>query len=180
MKSDVHQAISALKQGGVILYPTESVIGIGCDPFNKEAVMALLNIKQRDSAKGLILLGSDWQQLENYIQPIETARFNNIKASKNITWIFPKTAMVPDWISGHFNTVAVRVTSHPIAKQLCQEFGKPLVSTSANLSGEQPSKTFSQLSTTLCRKVDAIIKQACGPLNTPTQIRDAITDEILR
>lgn len=180
MFEDLSQIIGVLTAGGIIIYPTESVMGIGCDPFNETAVMTLLKIKQRDINKGMILLASDWQQLQPYIQHIDADRMAEIQASKNITWLFPKTEQVPDWVSGEFDSVAVRVSGHPLAKRICEQFGKPIISTSANLSDEPPTKDYHQLSFDLTQKVDAIIEADCGELTKPTQIRDAITDAVIR
>lgn len=172
--------VQTLHAEGVIIYPTESVYGLGCAPFSETAVNRLLAIKQREKSKGLILLASDWQQLTELIQPIDAVRFEQIKSTPNTTWLFPKTDKVPAWIHGDSDKVAVRVTTHPLAKQLCQQFGAPLVSTSANFSGQATTKDFSQLDIKLVQQVDGVIKQDCGELETVTPIKDAITDIQIR
>lgn len=180
MITDLSYAISALEAGGIIVYPTESVFGLGCDPFNEKAVNILLRIKQRDVGKGLILLASDWEQLGEFVQPIDAKRMAEIQSIPNTTWLFPKTDRVPAWIHGDSDQVAVRVTSHPLAKKLCQQFGKPIVSTSANLSGEPPVKIASELNPKLLQQVDVILEDETGELTQPTTIIDAVTNRVIR
>lgn len=180
MNIDLNSTIKTLQDGGIIIYPTESVMGIGCDPFNEKAVNTLLAIKQRPMNKGLILLAADWQQLEEYIQPIDASRFEEIKNIKNTTWLFPKTDKVPAWIHGDSDKVAVRVTSLPLAKEICQAFGKPIVSTSANFSGKPPVKSVAELDQALCKLVDAIIEGETGQLSQPTSIVDVILGKTIR
>src|SRR4030067_1807882 len=139
MKNKINHITKTLHKGGIIAYPTEGVYGLGCDPFNETAALRLLKIKQRHINKGLILIASDWNQVKNLIK-LDLKKYPVIKLNnKNpITWVFPATKKVPRWITGKFNSVAIRVTSHPIAKKICQKFGGPIVSTSANLTKQPP------------------------------------------
>lgn len=169
-----------LADGGIIAYPTEAVYGLGCDPFNETAVNKLLAIKQRSVTKGLILIAADFSQIENLIMPVPN--LDEIKKTwpGPNTWVFPATKLVPKWITGDFDTVAVRITSHPIAKKLCLEFEKPLVSTSANLAGEEPVKHWQDLNPLLLEKIDYLLKGEVGGAAKPSTIRDAISGKILR
>ena len=139
--SNTPTAITCLTQGEVILYPTEAVYGLGCDPDNQQAVEALLAIKQRPVEKGLILIADNYGQLLKYVDdakiPMDKRAdiFSSWPAA--ITWVMPASKNTPKWLTGQFDTIAVRVTNHPTVKRLCQEFGKPLVSTSANLTGQE-------------------------------------------
>tara|TARA_R110000868_G_scaffold158036_3_gene385806 strand:- start:58841 stop:59383 length:543 start_codon:yes stop_codon:yes gene_type:complete len=180
MNNKLTNAINSLGQGDVIAYPTEGVIGLGCDPFNEEAVLRLLAIKQRPVEKGLILIASDWQQLASLIQPVDASRMDEIKATGNTTWVFPATERVPSWIRGEHSSVAVRVTSHPIAKQLCKQFGGPIVSTSANAHSEPTVTQLSDLSKTISEQVGCLVPGETGNLNQATPIIDAITRQTLR
>ncbi|MSP52844.1 MAG: threonylcarbamoyl-AMP synthase [Gammaproteobacteria bacterium] len=178
----IHDAVTCLKNGGVIAYPTEAIYGLGCDPFNKKAVQRLLKIKQRSIEKGLILIATDWEQVKALTLPIPEERMRKIQASwpGPYTWVFPASPKAPPWITGNFETIALRITDHPIARQLCRQFGDPIVSTSANLAGALPAKTAVELPDSLLAHIDFILNGQTGILETPTMIADAITGEILR
>ncbi len=169
-----------LMNGGIIAYPTEAIYGLGCDPFNETAVKKLLAIKQRPLNKGLILIAADYLQIEDLIVPV--ANMEEIKKTwpGPNTWVFPATKKVPAWITGNFNSVAVRITNHPTAKKLCEEFQNPLVSTSANLSNESPVKTWQALNPNIISHINYLIKADVGNETNPSIIRDAISGKILR
>lgn len=178
--NELSKAIATLKQGGIIAYPTEAIYGIGCDPFNEAAVLNLFEIKQRPMSKGLILIASEFSQIQDLIIPTEhMAHILETWPGPN-TWVFPVTKQVPKWLLGEFNALAVRVTNHPIAKALCSEFAGPIVSTSANISNEPPVKTWHELSPKLLCGVDYIIKDAVGDLEQCSSIRDAQTLKQIR
>ena len=177
-------AANTLRNGGVIAYPTEAVWGLGCDPFNEAAVMRLLAIKQRDVAKGLILIAGALQQFEGLLdwQRLPADRVSGVHATwpGPHTWIVPATARVPRWVTGDHRGVATRVSAHPTVIQLCELFGGPLVSTSANLAGEPPAFTRAQLDPSLLARLDGVSIGETGGLAAPTAIRDAITGTTLR
>lgn len=177
----IKQAVKALRDGGIIAYPTEGVFGLGCDPFNETAVLRLLKIKRRRIEKGLILIAASWQQVRALIK-MRSADNTTIKlnATEPVTWVFPTTKRVPSWVSGKFNSIAVRITSHPIAKKLCQQFKGPIVSTSANLVGNIPAKNTIQVLKQFSSYVDYIVAGRVGGLNKPTTIREIKTNRILR
>lgn len=135
------QAQITMAQGGVIAYPTEAVYGYGCDPFNEEAVERLLAIKERPWHKGLILIAADMDQLEPLLAPLtpeQLARLEDTWPGPN-TWLIPDPEdLVPKIVKGVHGSVAVRVCGHPVARRLCEQWGGPIVSTSANRSGEPP------------------------------------------
>lgn len=182
--TDLSSVVQALNDGGVIGYPTEAVYGLGCDPDNEAAVMALLAIKQRPVEKGLILIAADYSQLLPYVNdkaiPLEK-RFEIFSSwPGHISWVLPASDSAPKWVTGQFDSIAVRVSAHPVVQQLCRAFGKPLVSTSANLSG-QPSITDPvELAQTLGSRLSAIMPGALGGATQPSQIRNAITGDIVR
>ncbi|GAB3389955.1 L-threonylcarbamoyladenylate synthase [Lysobacter fragariae] len=177
-------AANTLREGGVIAYPTEAVWGLGCDPFNEAAVMRLLAIKQRDVAKGLILVAGSLQQFDDLLDwsKLSADRLRAVHASwpGPNTWIVPTTARVPRWITGNHAGVAARVSAHPTVARLCEHFGGPLVSTSANLSGEPPAFTRAQLDPALLARLDGVSSGETGGLAAPTAIRDALSGATLR
>lgn len=181
MSKKIDQVVKVLQQGGVILYPTEGVWGLGCDPFNAIAARRLLKIKKRNINKGLILIAANWRQVKDLVQ-INLAICTNIKAKNKqpITWVFPATKKVPAWITGKFNSVAIRVTSHTLAKSLCKKFGGPVVSTSANLAHQKPAKYLKQVDKNIISQVDFILSGKTGTLCGPTTICDVITNKIIR
>lgn len=175
-------AIATLKSGGIIAYPTEAVYGLGCDPFNADACRVLIRLKQRDEEKGLILIASSWQQLQPLLKKISPQKEEAIQKTwpGPYTWVFPRTHLVPDWIAGAHDTVAVRVTAHPVASQLCERYGKPIVSTSANLNGQPPARDSLGVYAVFGDAIDYIVPGQVGGLSQPTEIRDAETNAIFR
>jgi L-threonylcarbamoyladenylate synthase len=180
--NQIMQATQTLRQGGIIAYPTEAVYGLGCDPSNEQAVHRLLLLKRRSQSKGLILIAATLEQLAPYLAPIPSQRMQEVLATwpGPITWIFPANPQVPVWIRGQHHSVAIRLTDHPIAKQLCLEFGGALVSTSANKSQGTPAKSAEEVPTIFSEGIDVIVVGEVGSLNKPTEIRDALSGAIFR
>ncbi len=178
----VEQGVNAIKSGGVIAYPTESVYGLGCNPFNQEAVMKILQLKGRLQEKGLIIIASHVQQILPLIKPI--APNDLARALKtwpgHQTWIFPKSPLVPPWISGAFDTIAVRVSAHPIVKKLCDSLNIPLVSTSANHANQEVLPSIKDIKMQFGDKIDAFINAPLGKHSKPSKITVAHTLKQLR
>lgn len=181
---DTEHAVTALRGGGVILYPTEGVWGIGCDPFNEAAVMRLLTIKQRPVEKGMILIAASLDQLKPCLDlaALPAARLAEVLATwpGPHTWVMPATRQVPRWVTGEHDSLAVRVSAHPTVVALCRAFGGPLVSTSANLSGQPAVTQRAQLDPALLAQVAGVTEGETGGLTSPTPIRDARTGGSLR
>jgi L-threonylcarbamoyladenylate synthase len=177
-------AISALHAGGVIAYPTEAVYGLGCDPHDASAVHHLLDMKKRALDKGLILIAADIAQLMPYIDltQIPPTRMQEISAQwpGPFTWVFPARSYTPKWVCGAYPTVAVRVTAHPIARQLCAAFGRPLISTSANVTGQLPAKNADAVDALFATQLACIVPGEVGLLEKPTEIRDAMGGGVVR
>ncbi len=175
--------IKILQQEKVIAYPTEAVFGLGCDPDSKKAAEVLLALKQRHWWKGLILIAANYDQLRPYIDDSQLS----IKQCEDIfsswpgpvTWIFPAKTNTPYWLTGRFGTLAVRVTDHPLASQLCALYGKPLISTSANLSGCKPCRTATEVREQFGPDLPVLCGSVAGRAN-PSEIRDVFTGEYLR
>lgn len=179
----LNAAVVALQQGQVIAYPTEAVYGLGCDPFNEAAFNHLLDLKQRPIEKGVILIAANVAQISDLAVIFNQAWSNLVlKSWENadcpITWILPATDKVPVWITGGRKTVAVRVTHHPQVKALCCALNSPLVSTSANLSGEPPIKSATDCF--LHFPEVSILEGSLSGLSEPSQIWDAQTQQRVR
>lgn len=174
--------VEALRQGKVIAYPTEAVYGLGCDPFNLHAVTQILSLKNRSIKKGFILIASEWKQVESFTKPLDPKIIAHVFSTwpGPITWIFPATNEVPYWVTGDHNTVAIRVTAHPLARLICRHFGGAIISTSANLEGQPPMRDLKMLRITFGKKIDVILEGTLGTSKRPSEIRDAISGAILR
>ncbi len=182
MNWHIHEAVRILSSGGVIAYPTETVYGLGCDPFNAAAVLHLLALKQRSLQQGVILIGSDFAQLQPLLLPLSPAVRKRVSkpAAQPVTWLLPCLADMPVWLTGGRDTLAVRVTSHPLAAELCRAWGGPLVSTSANLHGRRPATSALAVRRAFNGKLDYILHGAGNTTNTPSSLRDGITGAVLR
>lgn len=183
--TSLSDAVRVLREGGVIAYPTEYCFGLGCDPRNSAAVRRILKIKQRAEAQGLILVAASTAQVEEYAILTGLERQEQIVSSwpGPTTWILPVTARTPSWIHGDHQSVAMRVTAHPLVSALCHQFGGAIVSTSANRHARPSLLQTSDVIAELGEELDFIVD---GPLGatTPTQsassIFDAISGEQLR
>ena len=170
-----------LRRGGVIAYPNESVYGLGCLPDNEQAVERVLRLKGRDRSLGLILIAGEWEQFDGWAVSLSTApEFGELRESEGITWVMPASSNTPEWITGGRDTVAVRRSLHPLAAALSLALDSPLVSTSCNPHGRPPARTEAEAGQYFAGKVDWVLPGECGPLEGPTEIRDAATGAVLR
>ena len=178
----LREAARYVRQGGIIAYPTEAIFGLGCDPLNWQAVRRLLILKKRPVEKGLILIAANINQLLPFIKPLPEEIMQPILASwpGPNTWLFPAADNLPYWLCGKYNTLAVRVTAHPIAAQLCLACNSPLVSTSANITARKPALSALQVRSKLNGKVDFILSGATGPAHRPSVIRNALNGVVIR
>lgn len=181
----LQQAVRVIQQGGIIAYPTEAVYGLGCDPFNAEAVLRLLALKGRPMEKGLILIASDISQLRPFMARLSPDQLQQLETSwpGPVTWLVPARPETPTWLRGQHDTIAVRVTGHPVAAALCQAVGHALVSTSANPAGRQPATTPLQVRRYFSDQENQIDHIMVGPLGShtsPTTIRDLATGQTVR
>ncbi len=177
----IRNAARYLKAGAVLAYPTEAVYGLGCDPLNEDAVMDLLDIKQRPIEKGLILIASSLGQLAPYLV-LDQAVIDRISPTwpGPITWVIPAQTWVPKWLTGGHQSLAVRVTNHPIARDLCAQFGEPLVSTSANPTARPAIKESRKLLNAFAGSSIFIVHGQVGGLGQETAIYDALSGKRLR
>jgi len=177
---NLRHAARILENGGVIAYPTEGVFGLGCLAHDVKAVDRVLKIKSRDPAMGLVVIVSNPEQLLGWVDmPVEKLSLDS-SDEHPITWIVPATDEAPKWIRGDHAGIAVRQTTHPVAKALCEAVDAPLVSTSANISGRPPASGRFVLRSIFGTLVDYIVPGECGPALNPSEIRDIETGKILR
>jgi len=177
---NIRHAARVLHAGGVIAYPTEGVFGLGCLPGDYEAVSDILAIKARDESKGLILIISDIEQIADWID-LPSAGLDLAPPGDNpVTWIIPASEDAPVWISGDHDSIAVRLTTHPTARALCEEADSAIVSTSANITNHPPARHSLVLRRQFGTLVDYIVPGECGPAAGPSEIRDFLTGDILR
>jgi L-threonylcarbamoyladenylate synthase len=181
---DVAPAAALLRRGGVIAYSTEAVWGLGCDPRNEAAVLRLLQIKQRDIGKGLILIAAQVEDLKPYVDfgALPEAALARVLASwpGPHTWIVPADTGTPRSLTGDHDGIAVRVSAHPTVIALCRAFGGALVSTSANPAGAPPPVALADFDPGLLQAIDGVVEGDTGGLERPTAIRDARTGQVLR
>lgn len=181
----IHQAVRCLQQGGTIAYPTESIYGLGCDPFNPAAVARLLALKQRADHKGLILVTANRQQVQMLWPELSSEHLASLERStlsKPITWLLPDEgeSNIPAWIKGRHAFVAVRISAHTVVQQLCLAFGGAIVSTSANVSGFHPARSALQVRQQFQTGLDFVLTGALGGAEKPSQIRDIRDGTIVR
>lgn len=175
---DLQRAVRILRKGGIVAYATEYCFGLGCDPFNRDAVLRLLRLKHRSVGKGLILLSADVGQLAGLVAEMPDA----VRATwpGPCTWLLTPTASVPRWITGRHARVAVRVSAHPQAAALARAAGMAIVSTSANRAGQAPARTWREVRRRFGHSVDFVLPGFVGKAPAPTPIRDAVTGELVR
>jgi len=178
----LRKACRILQSGGVIAYPTEGVYGLGCLP-QKMGVKKLLRLKKRSPKKGLILLASSAQQLSRYFSPRIyqklKQRFNQ-QEQEAITWVVPARKDVPLWLKGSYQSLAVRLSKHPIPYSLCRQNNSALISTSANISHQRAAVNAQQVRDCFHYRLGFMINAPVGTLGGPTEIRELISGKCLR
>lgn len=157
LEDDIKKAVEVLRKGGVILYPTDTVWGIGCDATNAEAVKKVYEIKHRDDSKAMICLVDSDVRLQRYVRNVPEVAWDLIEiADKPTTVILDgATGLAPNLIAED-GSIAMRVTREAFSKELCYRFQKPLVSTSANVSGEPAAQNYCDISEEILNAVDYV------------------------
>lgn len=180
--ADLTDAVAALRRGGIVAYPTEAVYGLGCDPQDAHALDRLLTLKGRSTAPGLILIASAFSQIAPFLAPLPPELEARATASwpGPVTWVWPAAPSVPATLTGGRDTLAVRVTAHPLAAALCHAFGGALVSTSANRHGAAPARDAAGVRAAFGAALDVVIEGDCGGLARPTEIRDVRSGAVVR
>ena len=173
LQDEVKKAIEVMKNGGVILYPTDTVWGIGCDATNAAAVKRVYDIKQRDDSKALICLVDSADRLARYVRDVPTVVWDMVElTTKPLTVVYENaTGLAPNLLADD-GSVGLRVTAEEFSKELCFRFQKPVVSTSANISGEPTPRTFDEISDDIKNAVDYVVRynQRCKEKHQPSSI----------
>jgi L-threonylcarbamoyladenylate synthase len=177
------QAVECLLEGGVIAHPTEAVWGLACLPEDQEAVLRICGLKDRDPGKGMILVAEHADRFDALLAELPELARRRVLASwpGPNTWILPDPQrLVPDWVRGEHDGVAVRVTEHPLTAALCAAVDGPLISTSANPAGRLPARRIWQARRYFGAAVDCYLAGDTGGRRRPSVIRDALTGQVLR
>lgn len=171
---EIENCISVLKEGGLILYPTDTVWGIGCDATNETAVKKVYALKNREDSKALISLVANDAMLERHIDKVPDLAYDIMDlATKPTTIIYDRPRGVAPNLVAADNTLAVRVASDKFCRYLINKFRKPIVSTSANVSGQDTPKSFAEISETILKGVDYVV-------NLRPEIHNAIPSSIIK
>lgn len=178
LANQVLQASIIIKNGGVIAYSTETVLGLGCDPKNQEAVNRILWLKNRALENGLIVLVDSIESLQQLTKSLSAEQIAVITSAKNTTWLIPANDHVPSWLRGKHEKLAVRITQHSTSKPLSAAT-HGIVSTSANISSYKILADQNEIRDWFGPHVDYILVGETGS-NTPSEIKDLITGKILR
>ena len=157
LEDDVRNAVEVLRKGGVILYPTDTVWGIGCDATNAEAVAKVYKIKQRDDSKAMICLVDSDARLQRYVRDVPNVAWDILDlATKPTTVILDNAVNLAPNLIAEDGSIAIRITKEAFSHELCYRFQKPIVSTSANISGEEAAQNYSDIRQELIDAVDYV------------------------
>lgn len=156
---DIKEALTVLKNGGIILYPTDTIWGLGCDATNTLAVEKIFRIKSRSDTKSLLILADSIQMIERYVRNIPEIAYELTDVSVSpLTIIYPKGKNLAEGICSDDGSVGIRICNDAFCQELISKFCKPIVSTSPNLSGRSTPKNFSEIETDILNSVDFIVK----------------------
>lgn len=168
----VEKALATLKHGGVMLYPTDTVYGLGCDALDVEAIECINNIKSRDTQKPILVLVSDQTMAEKYGVWNDTAKkLANIFLPGPLTILVQKTEVLPDLLTAESPMIGIRVPDNAFCTELVRRLGNPITSTSANISGQQPATTVDEILETLggnAHDIDLVIEETDRVITSPT------------
>ena len=154
---EIETAITFLKKGKLILYPTDTVWGIGCDATSSKAIKNLYNLKKRDEGKAMICLVNDYQMLKSYIPKISISQLSYLNSKNPTTVIFENSIGISEKALGENKSIAMRIPKHNFCNKLITKFGKPIISTSANISNKQSPLNFHQIENEILDGVDYVV-----------------------
>jgi L-threonylcarbamoyladenylate synthase len=170
---NIHKAARAMKKGGLVIYPTDTVYGLGCDPFNIKAVEKLFKVKGERKSKPLPILASEMKAVERIAHMNEDAKkIANKYWPGPLTLVVPKKPALPSIVTCNLESVGVRIPNHKVALQLITLCGGLIVGTSANKTGEKPPKTAQEAASQLGERVDIILDGGRAPLSQESSIVD--------
>ena len=157
IEEDIKKAVEVLRKGGVILYPTDTVWGIGCDATNAEAVAKVYRIKQRDDSKALICLVDSDARLQRYVRQVPAVAWELLEcADTPLTVILDGAVNLAENLVAEDGSIGMRITQEAFSKELCYRFQKPIVSTSANISGEPTAQNYGDIAPEIIEAVDYV------------------------
>ena len=171
--TDVENSLAALQAGGLILYPTDTIWGIGCDATNAEAVQKIYELKKRPAEKSMIVLLADQRDLLQYVASPDLAVFDYLDSTtKPTTVIYDSAIGLADNLVNQDGSIAIRIVDETFCKHLIKRFRKPIVSTSANFSGEPSPRTFAEVSDTIKQQVDYVVhyRQTDATIAAPSSV----------
>jgi L-threonylcarbamoyladenylate synthase len=169
MHNDINKALEILKNGGVILYPTDTIWGIGCDATNEKAVERIYKIKKREDSKSMLVLMENPALLERYVTEVPEIAWDLVEvATTPLTVIYPKAKNLAKNLVASDGSIGIRFTKEAFTTQLLQRFRRPLVSTSANISGEKSPAFFNEISEEIKSMVDYVVEYRQDD-NSPSQ-----------
>jgi len=158
MQAEIEKSLEVIKKGGLLLYPTDTVWGLGCDATRPDAIQKIYDLKNRAESKALLCLVSDFKMLNQFVEEVPEVAYDILKyAIKPTTIIYDKPIRVAENLVAEDNTLAIRVVKDEFCKQLVRKLKRPLVSTSANISGEPTPKTFQEISPAILEGVDYVV-----------------------
>ena len=174
MENEIKKALEILKKGGLILYPTDTVWGIGCDATNYDAIEKVFKLKKRHETKSMICLVSDFKMLNQYIENVPEVAYDILKyAVKPTTIVYDKPLHVAENLVAEDNTLAIRVIRKGFSNSLLKKFKRPIVSTSANISNEATPGSFKEISKEILKGVDYVV-------NLPNECKNAIPSSVIK
>ena len=158
MKEEMYKCIDVLKKGGLILYPTDTIWGIGCDATNPDAVDKVFALKQRAESKALVCLVHDFKMLNQYVENIPEVAYDILKyAQKPTTIIYDQPKLIAENVVAEDDSLAIRVVKDKFCNDLIRKLKRPIVSTSANISGKPAPKNFVEISSEILKGVDYVV-----------------------
>ncbi len=159
MKNEIKNCVEVLKKEGTILYPTDTIWGIGCDATSQKAVEKIYRLKKRLESKSLIILLADMKEISKYVKTIPDIAWDLMKnVERPLTIIYPNAQNLAKNVIAEDHSIAIRIVKNKFCKALIRAFGKPIVSSSANIAGEQPPMVFKRVSKEIVDHVDYVVK----------------------
>ena len=158
-RDDLQAALQVLREGGIIVYPTDTVWGIGCDATNEEAVRKIYQLKQREDSKSMLVLLDNAAKLDYYVDVPETAEMLlSVETEKPMTLIYPNARHLANNLIAEDGSIGIRITNEPFSQALCAQLKRPLVSTSANISGQPTARFFHEIAQEIIHGADYVCR----------------------
>ena len=173
--------IESVKNGAIFAYPTEAVFGLGCDINNKYSIEKILDIKKRDVSKGLIVISDNLEKIRSLIDDKYYKTFCELDNDASpTTWLCPASKSVLPEVTGSSKKIAIRITKHKVSCEICRLLDFPIISTSANKTGDEPIVNLESIDKYFDNKIDYIVEGELGGSSKPSRIIDLSTKEVLR